>query len=143
MRGRRTFLRLILVMVAVEVVVGTLALTLLYRASFDQQRERLTEVVRSRARLMEAIARFDIEYSADVPGGSFDATLYQIRQAHMRFEGFGQTGEFTLAKREADQIAFLLDHRHGGLASPAPVGFSSSLAEPMRRALLGQSGTVS
>ncbi|MBT3266506.1 PAS domain S-box protein [Candidatus Poribacteria bacterium] len=142
MRGRRTFLRLILVMVAVEVVVGTLALTLLYRASFDQQRERLTEVVRSRARLMEAIARFDIEYSADVPGGSFDATLYQIRQAHMRFEGFGQTGEFTLAKREADQIAFLLDHRHGGLASPAPVGFSSSLAEPMRRALLGQSGTV-
>ena len=53
-----------------------------------------------------------------------------------------RTGEFTLARRDGDNIVFLLSHRHADLESPKPVPFDSELAEPMRRALLGQSGTV-
>jgi hypothetical protein len=92
---------------------------------------------------MEAVARFDAEYSTeDVPGGAFAATLGQIRDAHARSQGFGETGEFTLAKKEGDQIVFLLSHRHYDLESPEPIAFASNLAEPMRRALSGESGTV-
>ncbi|NIS79956.1 MAG: PAS domain S-box protein, partial [Anaerolineales bacterium] len=71
-----------------------------------------------------------------------DATLSQIIDAHDHYKGFGETGEFTLARREGDSIVFLLSHRHYDLENPKPVPFDSKLAEPMRRALLGVSGTV-
>jgi PAS domain S-box-containing protein len=65
-----------------------------------------------------------------------------MRDAHKGFKGFGETGEFTLARLEQDQIVFLLSHRHYDLEDPQPVPFSSELAEAMRRALSGESGTV-
>ncbi|MEE9234158.1 MAG: ATP-binding protein, partial [Candidatus Acidoferrales bacterium] len=49
---------------------------------------------------------------------------------------------FVLARREGDQIVFLLRHRHDVVEKPAPVPFSSRLAEPTRRALSGKSGTM-
>jgi PAS domain S-box-containing protein len=103
----------------------------------------LIETVRSRARLIEAVARFDATYSAtDLPGGPEAATLSQVVRAHGQFRGFGRTGEFTLARRDGDNIVFLLRHRHADLDSPKPIPFDSELAEPMRRALSGGSGTV-
>jgi len=140
---KRVLLLSVLIMTCVALVVGAIALFGLYRAAFEQQRERLVETVRSRARLIEAIARFDAVYSAtDVPGGPEAATLSQVVRAHEQFRGFGETGEFTLARREGDQIIFLLRHRHSDLDNPRPVPFDSELAEPTRRALSGQSGTV-
>ena len=141
---RQRVILLILIMVVVAAGVGTIAIFALYRTSFEQQRASLIETAQSQARLMEAIARFDAQYSAeDVPGGAFAATLGQIKDAHERYAGFGETGEFDLGQREGDQIVFLLSHRRQGLdEGPASVPFSSQLAEPMRRALLGQSGTV-
>lgn len=139
---RRVLAISILIMMLVAVAVGAIFLVELYRTAFEQQRGRLVEIAQSRARLIEAVMRFDEQYSADdIPGGAWTATLSQIEDAHSRFSGFGETGEFTLARREGDQIVFLLSHRHG-LESPQPVSFTSELAEPMRRALLGQSGTV-
>lgn len=84
----------------------------------------------------------DRTYSKDYPGGSRAATLSQIRQARGRFDGFGETGEFTLAQRKGDQIVFHLRHRHSSLDTPEPVPWDSNRAEPMRRALSGQSGTL-
>jgi PAS domain S-box-containing protein len=134
---------LVIIMAGVAVGVGGMMLFALYDASFEQQRERLIETAQSQARIIEAVARFDAEHSIpDVPGGAFSATIGQIRDAHKGFKGFGETGEFTLAKREQDQIAFLLSHRHDDLEDPRPVPFKSKLAEPMRRALSGESGTV-
>ena len=66
----------------------------------------------------------------------------QIADAHARYKGFGETGEFALARREGDRIVFLLSHRHSDLDKPKPVPFDSKLAEPMRRALSGESGTM-
>jgi PAS domain S-box-containing protein len=68
--------------------------------------------------------------------------LAQIVDAHEHYGEFGETGEFTLAKREGDNIVFLLRHRHFDLDRPKPVSYDSDLAEPMRRALSGMSGTV-
>ena len=108
------------------------------------------ETAQSRARMMEAVARFDMRYSdQDVAGGAFAATLMQVFDAHSRFEGFGETGEFTLAERDGDEIVFLLSHRHrgsedAGIENPLsrPIPFNSDIAEPMSRALSGESGII-
>ncbi|MFQ5927231.1 MAG: PAS domain S-box protein, partial [Terriglobia bacterium] len=143
MSYRARVLLLILIMAVVSVAAAGIAMRELYEAAFAQQRERLVETAQSQARLMEAVARFDAQYSAeDVPGGAFAATLAQIQEAHRRSSGFAKTGDFMLAKRKGDQIIFLLDHRHHGRANPKPLSFSSQFAEPMRRALSGESGTV-
>jgi PAS domain S-box-containing protein len=145
MRGNRRILFLVLIMTGVAIGVGRIALYVLYQAAFDQQRGRLVEVAQSQARLLEAVARFNSQhYGAEhTPEEAFDVVLSQMRDAHERFRGFGETGEFTLAKLEGDQIIFLLRHRHYDLDNPEPVSFSSTdIAEPMRRALAGESGTV-
>lgn len=43
----------------------------LYNVAFEEEKARLVETVKSQAKLMEAIARFDRQYSQDdVPGGA-------------------------------------------------------------------------
>jgi hypothetical protein len=115
---------------------------MLFRTAIAEERARLVETARSQARLIEAVARFDARYSNDFPQGARAATLSQIVDAHAHYQGFGETGEFTLSRREGDDIVFLLSHRHSDLLTPKPVPFDSGLAEPMRLALSGHSGTV-
>ncbi len=129
-------------MIATTLSVSAIAIYLLYRTAFEEETVRLVETAKSQARLIEAIARFDRVYSTDYPEGSEKATLSQIIDAHREYQGFGDTGEFTLAKRKGDEIIFLLRHRHSEVEQPKPVPFDSKLAEPMRRALAGLSGTV-
>jgi PAS domain S-box-containing protein len=133
---------LILIMTAVAVGIGVAAITILYNAALDEERFRLVETAQSQARLMEAVARFDELYSLNYPEGSKAATIAQIKDAHERYLGFGETGEFTLARRVGDDIIFVLRHRHLDMDKPQPVPFDSNFAEPMRRALSGQSGTT-
>ena len=114
----------------------------LYQAAIDEERDRLMESAQSQARLIEAVARFDAVQSADFPEGSSAATISQIVDAHKNFKGVGETGEFTLARREGEQIVFLLSHRHQDLEDVKPVPWDSQLAQPMRLALSGFSGTV-
>ncbi len=142
----RVFL-LAMIMLGVAVGVTGITLAALYAAAFDQQKARLLETAHSQARLLEAIARHEASFThltegTEDHGDSLTATLETIRQSHAQFKGFGRTGEFTLAKREGDQIVFLLSHRHADLDDPQPVPFSSDLAEPMRLALTGNSGTL-
>ncbi len=139
---RKRVVLLVLIMVAVAMAVGGITLGFLYQTAFKEAQARLVETAQSRARLMEAMARFDTRYSRNYPGGAVAATLSQIREAHDQFQGFAETGEFVLARRETDQIVFLLRHRHHDLDQPQPIPFKSHLAEPMRRALSGKSGTV-
>jgi len=142
LKDRKAFLILLAIMITVAVTVAGVSASVLYRTALEQQRSRLVEVVQSQARLLEAIARFNMARSNKFPGGAAEATLWQMKDAHSRYEGFGDTGEFTLARRDGNFIEFLLSHRHLDLHDPKPVQFTASLAEPMRRALLGQSGTV-
>lgn len=142
MSQRRRVLLLIAIMSIVTLVVGGIAVVILYRIHFKEEKARLVETAQSQARLIEAIARYDAVYSQDYPGGSEEATLSQIRDAHGNYAGFGKTGEFTLARREGDLMVFLLSHRHFDLNQPRPVPFDSELAIPMRLSLSGKSGTV-
>jgi len=144
-RGRIVFL--IVIMASIAAGVGAVMMFALYQASFEQQRERLIETVQSQARMLEAIARHEREFAhllADTHehGDPFTSSIALIKDAHDRFRGFGETGEFTLARREGEQIVFILRHRHGDLDRPLPIPISSELALPMRLALSGQSGCV-
>ncbi|MDP2690663.1 MAG: PAS domain-containing protein, partial [Deltaproteobacteria bacterium] len=142
MTERKRIFLLILIMAVVGIVASGVAITMLYRAAFEEQHARLLDTARSRARFIEAVARFDAIHAQDYPGGPAMATLSQIVDAHKNFKGFGETGEFVLARRDGDQIVFLLSHRHRGLATPEPVPYDSPLAGPMRRALSGSSGSM-
>jgi hypothetical protein len=142
MTPRRRVLLLISIMAFVVLLVLISSFSMLFRAALDEERARLEETAKSQARLIEAIARFDARYSTDYPEGSREATLSQIVDAHRHYRGFGETGEFTLSRREGDEIIFLLSHRHSYLDTPKSLRFDSGLAEPMVRALSGESGTM-
>ncbi len=142
MRGYKRIVVLVVIMAAVAVVVAVAAIGILYDTALEEQRARLIETAQSHARLMEAVARFDSVYSGDYPEGAEAATISQIIDSHEQYGGFGETGEFTLARREGDEIVFILRHRYLDLDKPKPVPFDSELAEAMRRALSGQSGTL-
>ncbi len=143
---RNVFL-LILILLIVTLVSTGIAIRMLYTAAIEQQKARLIESAQSSARMIEAMAEHDRKYGhlirkADETYNPVAASLDQIEKAHSRFKGFGETGEFTLAKLEEDQIIFLLSHRHFDLNNPLPVSLNSDLSEPMKLALEGKSGTV-
>ena len=142
MSPRTRVLLLFLIMVSIVVVAETITIGILYKTAIEEQRSHLVEIANSQARLIEAVARFDKTRNSNYPQGARQATLSQIRDAHTQYPGFGKTGEFTLSTRENDQIMFLLSHRHYDLDEPKPVPWDSELAEPMRLALSGKSGTV-
>lgn len=132
-------LYLILIMASITMVVLGTSITILYNVGFQEKRQHLIETAQSRARLIEAIAR---HHQEEVEQNMLEDTLSQVREAHEQFEGFGDTGEFTLAILENNQIVFLLSHRHHDLSNPHPVSISSEEAEPMRLALQGKSGSL-
>jgi PAS domain S-box-containing protein len=135
---RRGLVLTVILAVSIAVMVG-IALVLLYQVAFERQRERLVELVSMQVELFESVAAFDAEYSTDYPGGATAATLSQIKNALGRHQG---VGEFTLARRDGDRIAFILRQRAWDRYTPTPVPLDSGLAEPMREALMGRSGTM-
>jgi len=120
------------------VTLGT-AIASLYNVGFKEAEQRLVETVKSQARLMEAVARFDKKHSG---ARARQDTIGQIREAQSQFHGFGETGEFTLAELKNNKILFLLNHRHDHINKLRPIPFDADTAEPMRQALLGRSGTM-
>ncbi|MEO5362375.1 MAG: PAS domain S-box protein [Magnetococcus sp. DMHC-8] len=154
---KERFYLLLAVMILVSFVVGGITLTFLYQAAFEAESARLRNMAISQARFMEAVARFDEKQAlalaehppADAssvtqayirnPKGS---TMDQVGDAHHHSFGFGKSGEMTLGWRDDDKIAFLWNHRGSEMTEASPVPFASELAEPMRRALLGQSGVM-
>jgi signal transduction histidine kinase len=133
---------LILIMTGVAMIMTFAAILLLYQTAYEEEKARLVEVAQSQARLMEAVARFDMQYSHNYPEGTEAATLSQFIDAHKKFEGFGDTGEFLLAREEERKIVFILSHRHSNLMIPQSLALDSPLGIPLRLALEGKSGTM-
>ncbi len=142
MLGQRIILLIIMMVVIVTAVLGT-SMNILYQTAIEQQRQRLVETVKSQAALMEAVARFDAEHSQnDVVGGSIAATMGQIFEAFKSIPSESQTFEFVLARKLGKQIEFLATRRAMGLSPSFRVPIVSPLAEPMRKALAGESGVI-
>jgi len=134
---------LITVMTVSIVFVTFVSIWFLYSAAVKQQTKRLVEVAQSQARLIETMKEYASVNLRDTSGDtSAQIALAQLVQSHAKFEGFGETGEFTLGKIDGDKIIFLLNHRHYDIDVLKPVPLNSTLAEPMRRALQQLSGTT-
>lgn len=152
MNEKIRFITLALIMTSVALIIGGVAIGILYNTAFEQKRADLIETAKSQARLIEAIARFDEKHvrqmhtqklkSSKYAADSTAATISQIIDAHKNYKGWGKTGKFTLARREGDKIVFLLRHYQEQTDKPAAISFHSNLAEPMQLALSGLSGTV-
>ena len=134
-----------LMALAVTLVLG-FAFAIWYNVTIEQQSARLSEIAKTRARMIEAVAQYDRFEGQAMGRTEKDAefnTLLQVRRAHRTFSGFGETGEFTLAQRQGDEIQYILRHRHTLIEPPAnQVWDVTDIAEPMHRALSGKSGIM-
>ncbi len=133
---------LVAIMTVLSMVIGGVAIGVLHQTAMRHAGSELTAAVKTQARLIDAIARFDRAFTSDFPAGADKATIAQIRDAFATYNGFGETGEFVVGKRDGKSIVFILRQRNIQLEKPAPVPIDSTLAEPMRLALAGRSGTI-
>ena len=132
-------------MATAALLVSAISIFSLYDTAIEQHRLRLVETVKSQARLIETIAQFDsLDNAEDDPALSSQMTLEKVAAAHRKFEGFGDSGEFVLARRDKDEIHFVINYRHlqSQFETPRPIPFSGRWAEPMRLALSGKSGVT-
>jgi len=156
MQEKRSFYLLLVIMGAVALVVMAVTNVILYQVAFKEKSQSLVETAQSQARLIEAMARYNRRTNRidwETPVGERGPTsllseraaadtIAQLKDAHKHYLGFGDTGEFVLAGIEGEKIVFLLSHRHDKNTEPEPVPLYSEIAEPMRRALLVQSGVM-
>jgi PAS domain S-box-containing protein len=142
---------LALVMVAVAIFIGGTSIMVLYNTGYEVKRQDLVEMARSQARLIEAVSRSDPRVSLSTQTEGEEAEIVaHIKEAMSVYKGFGETGEFVLGRRVENEITFLLQHRHqptdiqksAANKKQKTISLKSTLAEPMRRALAGVSGTV-
>ncbi len=126
-----------------SLIVGAISIATLYQTAVDQHRLRLIESVKSQARLIESIASFNAFKNGSKTASDWQKiTLQQIQNAHSQFKGFGETGEYTMARLSGDNIEFVLRHRHKGLDARRSIPYQGEWAQPMRLALEGNSGTT-
>jgi len=143
MKSNRRITSLVVIMTAVALIVVIAAIFTLYLAAIDAERARLIGTAQSQARLLEAVARFDeIHSQEDNPEGAHMATFSQLQGALEVYPGVGETGEFVIAKLDGDKLQFLLRQRNKPIDESLSIPLDSQLAEPMRRALSGESGTI-
>lgn len=139
---RRIFLLIVFTsLVAVATIL--ISISILYRAAFQEHEILLSQTARSQGKLIEVMVRTVAQYKPEGEIGDAQiAILDEILNSGLEIEGFGETGEIAIGERQGDQIVLL--HYHEGNAGEylAPVDFHSKLAEPMRRALSGESGTI-
>ena len=128
----------------------------LWQTAIPQKKSDLVHIAQSQARLIEAIARFDMRHNRidwETPIGERGLTsllsqragadtFSQIVDAHKHYQGFGETGEIVIAGIEDSQILFLLRHSSQVFEENKSIPLESKLAEPMRRALSNLSGTM-
>ncbi|HEX5329903.1 diguanylate cyclase domain-containing protein [Sulfuricurvum sp.] len=126
------------------IVIVTFTIILLYTLGFNRQKDRLQELVETQALMIHIVAEQEFMYHKPVTPEKrkllSEDIIGKISNAHYQYVGFGKTGEFTLGKREGDQIEFLIKQRHFKMDNPKPIPWNSSLGEPMRRALKGEKG---
>lgn len=138
LNDRKRIAALVAVMIFVSIGVAVVTGWGLYRAAVQEQRAWLLKIVQSHAALIEATVHVDAREHGET---SVQTMLDHVIVAQMESQGFGWTGEFVIGRRSGDQIDFLLPQRRG-IGVPRPVPLESHLAEPMRLALAGRSGTI-
>ena len=158
MQSNKNFFWLAGLMLIIALTTMTVVYIVLWQTAVEQKKADLVHIAQSQARLIEAIARFDMRHNRvdwETPIGERGPTsllsqragadtFSQIVDAHKRYRGFGLTGEIVIAGIENSQILFLLRHGRGNqiFEDSKSIPFDGLLAEPMRRAFSNLSGTM-
>ena len=139
MREYKRVMLLVLIMTAVAVSIGGAAILILYETALSEERQRLVDALQNQVRLIDAIVRQEqrLETSA---AEARAAAIAQVVDAHAEPFEPNRRVDFVLGQRVGDQIVFLTRARLGDI--PAPIPFASDMAQPMRRALRGESGSM-
>ena len=140
---RMRLLLLVGVMTLVAFAIAGVSILTLYQVSLEAEKARLVGVARQQADLLAGMVRSDDEpIDGGYPLGANVATMTRVINAFEYYAGFKESGEFVLASRNGAEISFLASGDRSGKQSEFVVPWDSEVAEPMRRALLGESGTV-
>jgi diguanylate cyclase (GGDEF)-like protein/PAS domain S-box-containing protein len=134
---------LLLALMVCVAVLSVLAMAwMLYREAIEEHRWWLETLLREEASLISAVDRIDREHLQQRPGDSLRPTLSRLIQAREQTGEFGQTGEVVIGRRKGGEIEFLLGRNFDDVHTPAHIQADSIAAEPMRRALAGETGSL-
>ncbi|MGL1936549.1 MAG: response regulator [Fibrobacterales bacterium] len=137
-----TFSKLSGTLILIGGTIVILSSLILYYTTITNEMYKLQAISQSHAKLINSVAQYDSKNNVDYPGGGANAgTHLQIKNAHFENIGFGETGEFVIGELKDGTIHFIIRSRNLGEV-PAPIDMNARGAEPMRRALLGQSGIM-
>jgi len=140
---RRILLLSIAILALVSLSAAILAILVLYRATFEQHRDRLIQMVQHRAEILATVAKFDASlHEAAIRGAAGALEITELVDVYRHFATFGDTGEFTLARREGDWIVSLLRSGEDRADEAPPPLLEAEAPLPVQRALRGESGSV-
>lgn len=144
---KKRFALLTLIMFGVSISSMLIVTYFQYRHALEENGQNLRETVEGQAQVLQAIYRFNLEIEPileqqGIPFDPLQATIARMSEAKTNYELASRSMEFTLATRNADEIVFLINHRHGSNKLPQPIRFDEKNAEPQRRALQGKSGIL-
>jgi signal transduction histidine kinase len=132
---------LIITLLIIAVSVGGFAIVILYEAAVAKDRSHLSQVADGLAQLVQAVAD-----SRLVSGASLAEARRAVQQhvAWADWSGWtpGATGELAFAVRDGGDVIYLVRSRQADPAEPLRVPAGAAAAEAMRRALVGEAGTL-
>jgi len=140
MNNRNRIFILIAIFSVIVLGVTWTTVLVLYHASLSGQQDRLVDTAQNEAHLIESVALFAQQSPNANPEITREKALDYVRD--IRFRELGRTGEITVARKNGDQIEFLLNRRYPNEQPLQSIPYASHLAEPSRRALKGGSGTL-
>ncbi|GEM_PF-721539 len=126
-------------------IVTGVTIALLYTIGYNRKKEQLVDLVKTQSIMIKIVARQALLnhniYPSDIDKNNVaEKFIRQITERYPQYGSTGQTGEFTLGKLDNHTIRFIFKQRHVDSKNQIAVPWNSTLAEPMRRALKGQSG---
>ena len=131
---------LILILVVVAALVGATNIYMLYESSFEAHRDRLSQLAKTQAHLINSVAREDEKYGdRRHPEGATSDTLRKVIAALKQYEGFGETGEFVLARMLEGKVHVL--HTQRAKEDVELIHHKSPKAHALKKALRGETGT--
>lgn len=135
---KRVYVLLILMVFSAFATMLT-TVVVLYEHGLREQVKLLRLSLQNEARLIEAIAADNPEQTSEQLRTN---VLNLLIDAHSGLSASNNLGEIVLAERGEGTIEFVFRGGNTKLEFPLPVALNSSDAEPMRRALRGESGSM-
>lgn len=144
MEERKRIIYIILIMSALVLCASFFSNILLYRTSIKERRDQLSDTAKILAHIIESRASSAGEAAArPLPDKRHGPFAESVMEAIRNYERHNRKMEITVAYRDGDTIHFIAALRHRGHAdNTRTTVMRGSLAEPMRRALEGKTGTM-